>query len=144
VLDSTMFSTEVGVGVPLVFLHGNPTSLYLWRRVIAEIKPLGRCLAPDLNGMSDSGKPPIAYRFADHARYLVAWFDARALQDVILVGHDWDGALAFDWASRQPQRTGPGIHGEDRAANVVERLPRGRPTVVQVAADAGSGRGPGP
>jgi haloalkane dehalogenase len=88
-----------------VFLHGNPTSSYLWRRVIAEIKAPGRYLAPDLIGMGDSGNPPIPYRFADHARYLAAWFDALALQDVILVGHDWGGALAFDWASRQPQRT---------------------------------------
>jgi haloalkane dehalogenase len=100
VLDSMMFYTEAGAGVPLVFLHGNPTSSYLWRRVIAEIKAPGRYLAPDLIGMGDSGNPPIPYRFADHARYLAAWFDALALQDVILVGHDWGGALAFDWASR--------------------------------------------
>jgi haloalkane dehalogenase len=105
VLDSTMFYTEVGAGVPLVFLHGNPTSSYLWRRVIAEIEPPGRCLAPDLIGMGDSGKPPIAYRFADHARYLEAWFDALELHDVVLIGHDWGGALAFDWASRHPRRT---------------------------------------
>ncbi len=105
VLDSTMFYTEVGAGVPLVFLHGNPTSSYLWRRVVAEIAGPGRRLAPDLIGMGDSGKPAIAYRFADHARYLEAWFEALELDEVVLIGHDWGGALAFDWASRHPERT---------------------------------------
>ena len=64
----------------------------------------GRRLAPDLIGMGRSGKPDIAYRFADHARYLDAWFDALELDDVVLVGHDWGGALAFDWAARHPDR----------------------------------------
>ena len=57
-----------------------------------------RLLAPDLIGMGRSGKPAIAYQFADHARYLDAWFDKLSLNDVVLVGHDWGGALAFDWA----------------------------------------------
>ena len=61
-------------------------------------------LAPDLIGMGRSGKPDSAYRFADHARYLDAWFDALELEDVILVGYDWGGALAFDWAARHPER----------------------------------------
>ncbi|WP_433433242.1 haloalkane dehalogenase [Nonomuraea sp. CA-141351] len=64
----------------------------------------GRLLAPDLIGMGESGKPDIDYTFADHARYLEAWFDALGLDDVVLVGHDWGGALAFDWASRHPDR----------------------------------------
>jgi haloalkane dehalogenase len=105
VLDSTMFYTELGRGVPLVFLHGNPTSSYLWRAVLPQIGEPGRCLAPDLIGMGASGKPPIAYQFADHARYLDAWFDALGLDSVLLVGHDWGGALAFDWAARHPGRT---------------------------------------
>lgn len=101
VLDSTMAYAEAGR--PFVFLHGNPTSSHLWRNVTPGIGA-GRCLAPDLIGMGASGKPAIAYGFADHARYLDAWFDALALDGVVLVGHDWGGALAFDWAARHPGR----------------------------------------
>jgi len=95
---------ELGTGAPFVFLHGNPTSSYLWRRVIPQVEGLGRSLAPDLIGMGASGKPPIPYRFADHARYLDAWFDAVVADDPVLVGHDWGAALAFDWATRHPGR----------------------------------------
>ncbi|WP_369228709.1 haloalkane dehalogenase (plasmid) [Streptomyces sp. R39] len=103
VLDSTMHYEESGSGAAFVFLHGNPSSSHLWRNVLPGIGS-GRLLAPDLIGMGRSGKPDIAYRFADHARYLDAWFDALALDRVILVGHDWGGALAFDWASRHRDR----------------------------------------
>jgi haloalkane dehalogenase len=98
-----MFYEEQGEGTPIVFLHGNPTSSYLWRRVLAAFPGPGRCLAPDLIGMGASGKPAIGYRFADHARYLDAWFDTLGLTGVVLVGHDWGGALAFDWATRHPR-----------------------------------------
>ncbi|MFE9104296.1 haloalkane dehalogenase [Actinomadura geliboluensis] len=105
VLDSTIFYREVGRGpTPTVFLHGNPTSSYLWRHVLPVVGAAGRCLAPDLIGMGESGKPDIAYSFDDHARYLDAWFDALELDRVVLVGHDWGGALAFDWAARHPGR----------------------------------------
>ena len=104
VLDSHMAYVESGIGNPIVFLHGNPTSSHLWRNVIPRIGGPARCLAPDLIGMGRSGKPEIAYRFADHARYLDAWFDALELDGVILVGCDWGGALAFDWAARHPER----------------------------------------
>ncbi|TDD43901.1 haloalkane dehalogenase [Saccharopolyspora elongata] len=104
VLDSTMFYRETGTGVPIVFLHGNPTSSYLWRRVLPAVGDPGRRLAPDLIGMGDSGKPGIDYTFDDHARYLDAWFDALDLDAVVLIGHDWGGALAFDWAARHPGR----------------------------------------
>jgi haloalkane dehalogenase len=104
VLDSTMFHEDRGTGTPFVFLHGNPTSSYLWRHVLPGIGEPARLLAPDLIGMGRSGKPDIPYRFGDHARYLDAWFDALALDDVVLVGHDWGGALAFDWANRHPDR----------------------------------------
>ena len=90
-----MFYEEAGAGIPFVFLHGNPTSSYLWRNVLPRIGAPGRCLAPDLIGMGSSGKPAMAYRFADHARYLEAWFDALALDGVVLVGIDWGGALAL-------------------------------------------------
>lgn len=99
-----MHYREIGSGTPLVFLHGNPTSSYLWRHVLPAIGDPGRRLAPDLIGMGESGKPDIDYTFADHARYLDAWFDALELDDVVLVGHDWGGALAFDWAARHPER----------------------------------------
>jgi haloalkane dehalogenase len=105
VLDSTISFRELGTGAPLVFLHGNPTSSHLWREVIRLVGDPGRRLAPDLIGMGDSGKPAIEYRFADHARYLDAWFDQLELEDVVLIGHDWGGALAFDWAARHPERT---------------------------------------
>ena len=104
VLDSTIFYRELGTGTPMVFLHGNPASSYLWRNVLPAVGDPGRRLAPDLIGMGASGKPEIDYTFADHARYLDAWFDALGLDDVTLVGHDWGGALAFDWAARHPGR----------------------------------------
>ncbi|WP_309484494.1 haloalkane dehalogenase [Streptomyces himalayensis] len=103
--DSFMAYVEAGTGgVPVVFLHGNPTSSYLWRKVIPHVADQARCLAPDLIGMGDSGKPDIGYRFDDHARYLDAWFDALGLEEVVIVGHDWGGALGMDWAVRHPGR----------------------------------------
>lgn len=106
VLDSEMTYVDTGEGDPVVFLHGNPTSSYLWRNVIPHLSGQARCLAPDLIGMGDSGKAPGgSYRFADHARYLDAWFDALGLtESVVLVGHDWGSALGFDWACRRPDR----------------------------------------
>ncbi len=106
VLDSEMTYVDTGDGDPVVFLHGNPTSSYLWRNVIPHLSGQARCLAPDLIGMGDSGKAPGgSYRFADHARYLNAWFDAlRLTERVVLVGHDWGSALGFDWACRHPDR----------------------------------------
>ncbi|MBE1204523.1 haloalkane dehalogenase [Aminobacter carboxidus] len=104
VLNSSISYVAVGHGVPFVFLHGNPTSSYLWRNVLPGIGDGARCLAPDLIGMGNSGKPDIAYTFDEHARYLDAWFEAMGLGEVVLVGHDWGGALAFDWAARHPGR----------------------------------------
>lgn len=104
VLQSTMFYREIGDGPPFVFLHGNPTSSYLWRQILPAVGEPGRRLAPDLIGMGDSGKPDIAYTFDDHATYLDAWFDALGLDRLVLIGHDWGGALAFDWAARHPDR----------------------------------------
>ena len=104
VLDSTMHYEEAGEGDPIVLLHGNPTSSFLWRKVIPGVAGEGRVLAPDLIGMGRSGKPDIGYRFVEHARYLDAWFDALALERVTLVGHDWGGALGFHWARRHPDR----------------------------------------
>ena len=87
VLDSEMAYIDTGTGFPIVFLHGNPTSSYLWRNVIPHVAGVGRCLAPDLVGMGDSGRNPGgSYRFVDHARYLDALFDALEInEDVTLV-----------------------------------------------------------
>ena len=106
VLDSTMAYVEAGAGKPIVFLHGNPTSSYLWRNVMPHLSGLGRCLAPDLIGMGRSGKNPAGrYRFVDHARYLDAWFEAVGVaRDAVLVVHDWGSALGFHWARRHPDR----------------------------------------
>ena len=106
VLDSHMVCVDEGAGDSIVFLHGNPTSSYLWRNIIPHCMSLGRCLAPDLIGMGESGKNPSgSYRFADHARYLDAWLDAIDIGDnVTFVIHDWGSALGFDWARRHPER----------------------------------------
>jgi len=106
VLGRRMAYVEQGSGAPIVFLHGNPTSSYLWRNVIPHVTGLGRCLAPDLVGMGNSGRSPAgAYRFEDHAAYLDAWFEALGLTTgVILVVHDWGSALGFHRAARFPQQ----------------------------------------
>ncbi|MFC4763771.1 haloalkane dehalogenase [Dyella koreensis] len=106
VLDSEISYIDVGRGDPIVFLHGNPTSSYLWRNIIPALSGLGRCLAPDLVGMGRSAPSPTrSYRFADHASYLDAWFDALGLQsNVVLVLHDWGSALGFHRARRFPEQ----------------------------------------
>jgi haloalkane dehalogenase len=106
VLDSEISYVDTGRGDPIVFLHGNPTSSYLWRNVIPHVSRLGRCLAPDLVGMGRSGKSPReAYRFSDHAAYLDAWFEALDLtRNVTLVVHDWGSALGFHRAFRHPEQ----------------------------------------
>jgi haloalkane dehalogenase len=106
VLDSEIAYVDAGSGDPVVFLHGNPTSSYLWRNVIPHVEPVARCLAPDLIGMGASGKAPAgSYRFVDHARYLDAWFETLALdRNVTLVVHDWGSALGFHWAHGHPDR----------------------------------------
>ena len=106
VLDSEMAYIDTGQGAPVVFLHGNPTSSYLWRNVIAAADGCGRCLAPDLIGMGDSGKSGDSdYTFATHAKYLDAWFDAVLPSGkVVIVIHDWGSGLGFHWANRNRDR----------------------------------------
>jgi haloalkane dehalogenase len=105
VLDSEMSYIDTGKGDPIVFLHGNPTSSYLWRNIIPHLEKHGRCLAPDLIGMGQSGKAPGgSYRFVDHARYLDAWFDALNLdKNITFVVHDWGSALCFYRVYRNPE-----------------------------------------
>jgi haloalkane dehalogenase len=106
VLDTEISTVDTGAGDPIVFLHGNPTSSYLWRNIIPYVSGMGRCLAPDLVGMGKSGRSPAqTYRFVDHARYLDAWFDALGLDaNVILVVHDWGAALGFHRTVRFPSQ----------------------------------------
>ncbi|WP_433165697.1 haloalkane dehalogenase [Kribbella sp. CA-247076] len=95
---------QAGAGTPVVFLHGNPTSSYLWRDVLGPVSTIAHCVAPDLVGMGRSGPEPAGnYRFVDHRRYVDGFLEALGLtQGVILVGHDWGGVLATDWARRHP------------------------------------------
>jgi haloalkane dehalogenase len=106
VLGVPMAYVDVGVGDPIVFLHGNPTPSYLWRNIIPYLLPYGRCLAPDYVGMGNSGVAPDGrYRFFDHQRYLDAWVEAVGVGgNVILVVHDWGSALGFAWAQRHQDR----------------------------------------
>ena len=109
VMGKSMAYCEMGEGDPILFLHGNPTSSYLWRNIMPFAADLGRCLAPDLIGMGDSDKldnpGPESYRFVEHRAYLDAWIEAVGVTDnVTLVIHDWGSALGFDWARRNPDR----------------------------------------
>ncbi|MDX1689411.1 MAG: haloalkane dehalogenase [Acidimicrobiia bacterium] len=106
VLDTTMRFVDTGEGDPVVFLHGNPTSSYLWRNVIPHVAPTHRCLAPDLVGMGESGPSASGgYRFVDHAAHLDAWFDTVVPDGAVhLVVHDWGSGLGFHWAHRHPDR----------------------------------------
>ena len=109
--DIPMAYVDEGEGEPVLFLHGNPTSSYLWRNVMPHLAGPGRRLiAPDLVGMGDSGKLPDSgperYTFVEHRHYLNALLDTLLQPDekVTLVIHDWGSALGFDWARRNPGR----------------------------------------
>jgi haloalkane dehalogenase len=104
-----MSYVDEGTGDPIIFLHGNPTSSYLWRNIIPHLNGLGRCVAPDLIGMGDSDKlshsDPDAYSFVEHRKYLDALLEGIGVTDnVIFVIHDWGSALGFDWAFRHPDK----------------------------------------
>lgn len=108
VLGREMAYVEAGSGDPIVFLHGNPTSSYLWRNVIPHVQELGRCIAPDLIGMGDSEKLPESgpgsYTFVEHRRYLDALLSQLGVERrVTFVVQDWGAALGFDWAYRHPE-----------------------------------------
>ena len=108
VLGHEMAYVEMGEGDPILFLHGNPTSSYLWRNVMPFLAEQGRCIAPDLIGMGDSDKLPNSgpdrYRFVEHREFLDALLEALDVRErVTLVIHDWGSALGFDWARRHPE-----------------------------------------
>jgi haloalkane dehalogenase len=104
VLDSTMAYAEAGrTEAPVaLFLHGNPTSSHIWRDIMPLVAPIAHCIAPDLIGFGRSGRPDLAYRFADHVRYLDALIEALGVRSAYLVAQDWGTALAFHLAARRP------------------------------------------
>ena len=110
VLDAYMAYHERGQGAPILLLHGNPTSSYLWRDVLPALEGCGRLIVPDLIGMGDSAKlpnpGPDTYRFTTHRNYLAAFIDAviGPVQAMALVVHDWGSALGFDWANHHRDR----------------------------------------
>jgi haloalkane dehalogenase len=105
VLGSKIHYVEEGQGDPILFIHGNPTSSYLWRNIIPHVSEQGRAIALDLIGMGKSDKPDIPYRYDDHYRYLCAFIDALDLGDnITLVTHDWGSALGFRWAHEHSDR----------------------------------------
>nr|BET92574.1 fusion protein HaloTag-miRFP670nano-NES [synthetic construct] len=106
VLGERMHYVDVGPrdGTPVLFLHGNPTSSYVWRNIIPHVAPTHRCIAPDLIGMGKSDKPDLGYFFDDHVRFMDAFIEALGLEEVVLVIHDWGSALGFHWAKRNPER----------------------------------------
>ena len=105
VLDSTIAYREAGseTGRTVLFLHGNPTSSYIWRNVLPIVEPVAHCIAPDLIGFGQSGKPNIEYRFADHVRYLDAFLEQRGITSAYVVAQDWGSGLAFHLAARRPE-----------------------------------------
>jgi haloalkane dehalogenase len=109
VLGYDMAYVDEGSGDPIVLLHGNPTSSYLWRNIIPHVSGLGRCVAPDLIGMGDSVKlknsGPESYTFVEHRRYLDALLEEIGVsENITFVVHDWGSALGFDWAYRHPDK----------------------------------------
>ncbi len=99
---SRMHYVEEGSGDPILFLHGNPTSSYLWRNIIPYLVPHGRCIAVDLIGMGKSDKPDLAYRFFDHSKYVEGFIETLGLSQIMFVVHDWGTALGFHYARRHP------------------------------------------
>jgi haloalkane dehalogenase len=108
VLGSRMHYIDEGNGDPILFIHGNPTSSYLWRNIIPHVEPYGRVIAVDLVGMGKSDKPDIGYRFVDHSRYLEAFIESLDLKNITLVVHDWGSALGFNYA----------MHNEDNVKGI--------------------------
>ena len=105
VLGSTMAYREAGnrEAPVALFLHGNPTSSYIWRKILPLVSPVAHCIAPDLIGFGQSGKPDIEYRFADHVRYLDGFLDQAGISSAFVIAQDWGTVLAFHLADRKPE-----------------------------------------
>ncbi len=104
VKDATIAYQEEGKGEPIVFIHGMPTSSYLWRNIIPELSSMGRCLAIDLIGMGASSKPDITYSIEDHIDYFEAWVAKMNLTSMVLVLHGWGSVVGFEYAKRHPEK----------------------------------------
>ena len=104
VLHTTIAYREAGDSQAPValFLHGNPTSSYIWRKILPMVAPVAHCIAPDLIGFGQSGKPEIEYRFSDHARYLEGFLEQTGITSAFVIAQDWGSGLAFDLAARRP------------------------------------------
>lgn len=102
VLGTRMHYLEAGSGDPILFLHGVPTSSYLWRNVIPHLSPLGRCIAVDLIGFGQSGKPDIQYSISDHINYIEHFIQALGLKRITLIMHGWGSVVGLDYAMRHP------------------------------------------
>ena len=100
---SKMHYIDEGEGDPILFLHGNPTSSYLWRNIIPYVSSTARAIAPDLIGMGKSDKPAIDYRFLEHSTYVEGFIEALGLENITLVLHDWGSALGFHYARRHEE-----------------------------------------
>lgn len=104
ILGHKMAYVDQGSGRPVVFLHGNPTSSFLWRNIIPHVSGTHRAIAPDLIGFGDSEQPDIDYSYADQADHLHALLDELDLEDAVLVIHDWGSALGWHYARTRPER----------------------------------------
>ena len=104
VLGARMHYVDKGEGDPIVFLHGQPTSSYLWRNIMPHLEPYGRVIAPDNIGFGKSDKPDIAYTYADHIQYIDGFIEALELDNITFVIHDWGSAFGFDYAARNPDK----------------------------------------
>ncbi|MEE9273806.1 MAG: haloalkane dehalogenase [bacterium] len=134
VRDAEMAYIEAGSGDPIVLIHGNPTTSYLWRNVIPHLEGLGRCLAPDLIGHGDSDKMPSGtYRFGEHVEYIDAWLEAvGATRNVTFVVHDWGAALGFYRTCRHPEQVAGIAYMEAMVRpRVWADLPEGRDKVFK-------------
>jgi len=100
---SKIHYVDVGSGDPILFLHGNPTSSYIWRNIIPHLAFQGRCIAPDLIGMGKSDNPDIDYTYKDHIKYIDGFIEKLELKNITLVLHDWGSGIGFNYASKHPK-----------------------------------------
>lgn len=98
ILGSKIRYIEEGEGDPILFLHGIPTSSYVWRNVIPHLSSLGRCIAPDLIGFGQSDKPNIEFSVFDHIEYIRGFIEVLGLKRLTLVMHGWGSVLGFNYA----------------------------------------------
>lgn len=104
ILGSKIHYIDEGKGNPILFLHGIPTSCYLWRNVIPWVSSVGRCIAPDLIGMGKSDKPDLPYRANDFIRYFEGFIESLDLKNIIMVMHGWGSVIGSDYAMRNSDR----------------------------------------